>query len=63
MLVVPPPVFPDFSFTPTLHLHYSGRRFQVHDGLPKFQDVPKEWGGKGKKLTDAGEPIEEPIEE
>ncbi|MEO6022290.1 MAG: GFA family protein [Burkholderiales bacterium] len=45
-------VIPDFPFEPHLHLFYEETVLQVHDGLPKMQDIPSEMGGSGKTLPE-----------
>lgn len=43
---------PDFPFAPQLHIHYQERVLRLHDGLPKFRDLPKEMGGSGETLSE-----------
>ena len=40
------------AYAPTLHVHYGEKVLQVRDGLPKFEDFPKEFGGTGETLTE-----------
>ncbi|HTO68647.1 MAG TPA: GFA family protein [Myxococcota bacterium] len=47
MTDVPAGTISDFAFKPTLHVHYGEKVMQVRDGLPKFKDFPKEFGGSG----------------
>lgn len=35
-------------FQPSLHLFYPERRIDIEDSLPKFIDVPKDFGGSGE---------------
>ena len=35
-------VLKDFTFEPTLHVHYETKTVSVKDGLPKFKGVPGE---------------------
>ena len=35
-------VFKDFTFEPTLHVHYETKTVSVKDGLPKFKGAPGE---------------------
>ncbi len=42
----------DLTFTPTMHVHYSQRMIPMVDGLPKFSDMPAEFGGSGKQLEE-----------
>jgi hypothetical protein len=41
-----------FAHTPTLHVHYGNKMVSVKDGLPKFKDMPAEFGGSGETLPD-----------
>ena len=41
-----------FTYRPTLHVNYGEKVMQVRDGLPKFKDFPKEFGGSGDTLTE-----------
>ena len=43
---------PDLSFQPQLHIHYGEKVLSIPDGLPKFKDVPAEFGGSGDKLPE-----------
>jgi len=47
MTDVPSVVLPDLAFRPTLHVHYGEKVIAMRDGLPKFKDFPKEFGGSG----------------
>jgi hypothetical protein len=40
------------SFSPTIHVNYGEKVMTVHDGLPKFKDFPKEFGGSGEMLPE-----------
>src|ERR1700686_5033827 len=42
------------TYTPTVHLNCGEKVMTVRDGLPKFKDFPKEFGGSGTMLP--GEP-------
>lgn len=42
----------EFPFTPQLHVHYQEAVLPLHDGLPKFRDLPKEMGGSGETLSE-----------
>ncbi len=48
MTDVPSVTIAGFAFHPTLHVHYGEKVMQVRDGLPKFKDFPKEFGGSGE---------------
>jgi hypothetical protein len=41
---------PTLKFVPELHVHYQESVLELHDGLPKFRDLPKEMGGSGQRL-------------
>ncbi|MGE3529302.1 MAG: GFA family protein [Methyloceanibacter sp.] len=38
---------PSLKFAPGLHVHYAETVLPIHDGLPKFKDLPAEFGGSG----------------
>jgi len=40
------------KYTPTVHVHYGEKVMSVRDGLPKFKDFPKEFGGSGEMLAE-----------
>jgi len=42
----------DLAFAPTLHVHYGEKVMAVRDGLPKFKDFPKDFGGSGDTLPE-----------
>jgi hypothetical protein len=46
-----------FPFKANLHVNYQETVLPMHDGLPKFRDVPKEMGGTGETLADVGEAL------
>lgn len=39
-----------FPFKAGAHVHYQERVLSLHDGLPKFKDLPREMGGSGVRL-------------
>jgi len=39
-------------YKPALHVHYGEKVMSVRDGLPKFKDFPKEFGGSGETLPE-----------
>ena len=41
-----------FAYQPTVHVHYGAKVMAVRDGLPKFKDFPKEFGGSGELLPE-----------
>lgn len=43
---------PDLKFAPGLHVNYSETVLPMKDGLPKFSDFPKEFGGSGTTLDE-----------
>ena len=40
------------AYRPTLHVNYGEKVLAVRDGLPKFKDFPKEFGGSGETLPE-----------
>jgi hypothetical protein len=45
-------LLPELPFAPALHVHYAESVLHLHDGRPKFQDMPKEMGGSGVLLPE-----------
>jgi len=45
-------VLQGFNYEPTLHVHYGNKMVAMKDGLPKFRDLPAEFGGSGEMLPD-----------
>lgn len=45
-------VTPDFPFKPGVHVHYGEKVLEMHDGLPKFKDLPTEMGGSGDTVAE-----------
>jgi hypothetical protein len=43
---------PSFRFSPGLHVNYGESVLHIHDGLPKFKDMPKEMGGSGTTIAE-----------
>ena len=43
---------PDFDFRPMVHLNYQEKVLPIRDGLPKFKDMPAEFGGSGEMLAE-----------
>jgi hypothetical protein len=41
-----------FTHTPTMHVHYQSRMVDVKDGVPKFRDLPSDFGGSGEIVTE-----------
>jgi hypothetical protein len=52
MVDVPSVVLPDLAFRPNLHVHYGEKVLAMRDGLPKYKDFPKEFGGSGDMLPE-----------
>jgi hypothetical protein len=52
MIDVSSVVLPDLAFRPTMHVHYGEKVLAIRDGLPKFKDFPKEFGGSGDMLAE-----------
>lgn len=52
MTDVPSVMLPDVAFRPTMHVHYGEKVMSVRDGLPKYKDFPKEFGGSGETLPE-----------
>ena len=46
------PIIKDFKFEPGLHVNYAEKMMPVKDGLPKFKDLPKDFGGSGETLPE-----------
>ena len=45
-------VLPSFPFQPALHVHYGEKVLSMRDGLPKYKDLPKNFGGSGEMLAE-----------
>ena len=43
---------PDKAHAGTMHIFYGEKTMSVPDGLPKFKDMPAEFGGSGEMMTD-----------
>ena len=52
MIDVPSVSIRGLDFKPTIHVHYGEKVMPVRDGLPKFRDFPKEFGGSGEILAE-----------
>ena len=52
MVDVPSVSIRGLDFQPTIHVHYGEKVMPVRDGLPKFRDFPKEFGGSGEMLAE-----------
>jgi hypothetical protein len=40
------------AYAPTLHVNYGEKVLTLRDGLPKFKDFPKDFGGSGDVLPE-----------
>ena len=45
-------VIPTLDFEPGVHVNYEDTVLHIHDGKPKFRDVPAEMGGSGDNLPE-----------
>ncbi len=45
-------LLPRVAFAPGVHVNYGETVLHLHDGRPKFKDMPKEMGGSGAVLPD-----------
>ncbi len=43
---------PGIEHTPSLHVYYSEKTVSMKDGLPKFKDMPADFGGSGETLPE-----------
>jgi hypothetical protein len=43
---------PTLAFTPGVHINYAETVLPMRDGLPKFKDVPAEFGGSGETIAE-----------
>jgi hypothetical protein len=46
------PLLQGFTHQPTVHVHYANKSVSVKDGLPKFKDLPSQFGGTGETLAE-----------
>jgi hypothetical protein len=49
---LPSAVVQGFAFQPAVHVNYGEKVLSVRDGLPKFKDFPKDFGGSGDTLPE-----------
>lgn len=49
---VPAGTIQGLTYQPTIHVHYGEKVLAVRDGLPKFKDFPKDFGGSGDTLPE-----------
>ena len=52
MVDVPAGSVAGLNYKPAVHVHYGEKVMAVKDGLPKFKDFPKEFGGSGDMLPE-----------
>ena len=45
-------LLPTLPFTPGVHVNYQETVLRMHDGKPKFKDVPAEMGGSGRQMPE-----------
>jgi hypothetical protein len=45
-------IIPDLKFKPGVHVNYAETVLPIRDGLPKFKDFPKDFGGSGETLKE-----------
>jgi hypothetical protein len=43
---------PTLTFSPGVHINYAETVLPMRDGLPKFKDVPAEFGGSGETIAE-----------
>ena len=49
---IPAVLISGLDFKPGFHVHYQDTVHAMHDGLPKFKDLPEEAGGSGLQLPE-----------
>ena len=47
-----PATIPGLKFTPSVHVHYSETVLPIHDGLPKYKDLPADFGGSDELVDE-----------
>ena len=52
MVDIPAGTVQGLEYQPSLHVHYGEKVLAVRDGLPKFKDFPKDFGGSGDVLPE-----------
>ena len=45
-------VLPDLKFAPGLHVNYESTVLHMKDGVPKFRDFPKDFGGTNETIAE-----------
>jgi hypothetical protein len=41
-----------FTHVPAVHVHYANKTISMPDGLPKYSDLPADYGDSGEMLPD-----------
>jgi hypothetical protein len=52
MTDVPAGTVHGLDYNPTFHVHYGEKVMATRDGLPKFKDFPKDFGGTGEMVPE-----------
>lgn len=52
LVEVYPSVVPGLIYEPTVHVNYASMTLPIKDGLPKFKDLPADFGGSGELLSE-----------
>ena len=52
MTDVPAGTVAGLDYAPTMHVNYAEKVMTARDGLPKFRDFPKEFGGSGETVPE-----------
>lgn len=47
-----PAILPTVEFKPRSHVYYGESVLHIHDGLPKFRDLPEKAGGSGEMMDE-----------
>lgn len=45
-------LIPELGHAPSMHVHYGETVLPLHDGLPKFRDLPEAAGGSGARIAE-----------
>ena len=45
-------ILPTLTFKPQMHVHYGETVLHIKDGLQKFKQLPKEFGGSGEEVSE-----------
>ncbi|MGH8598769.1 MAG: GFA family protein, partial [Gammaproteobacteria bacterium] len=45
-------ILPELPFAPGLHVFYAESKVRVKDGLPKYKDLPADFGGSGQTVPE-----------